>query len=230
MNPDNDFGLLMLFGEISIIDNRKNILNEWIESNYCKEIDISLNDSNLLTVYKTLPSVAERVEILRQILKTNNICNDIIGNVINEYMIYIIPAGAKAAIRGNQFNKIIQQKILNMKLNTNLYDIQFEKHCHHANTNECPDWFILERSTNKVLIGMNQIDLWGGGSQFNRAFKYLNNDFHSSDKKMICVICKHTYIKCANTKLFKIFDIGYENENLCYPTNLYSIITRFFGI
>ena len=25
-----------------------------------------------------------------------------------------------------------------------------------------PDWYVLEKTTNKITIGMNQLDLWGG--------------------------------------------------------------------
>jgi hypothetical protein len=53
-------------------------------------------------------------------------------------------------------------------------------------TTEIPDWYILEKSTGKVIIGMNQLDLWSGGQQINRGFRavrILNAGFN--DKKNI---------------------------------------------
>ncbi len=77
----------------------------------------------------------------------------------------MIPAGTKGVIRGNKFNKIIKNLIKNFELNEEDFEVCFEKKCEKYNTNEIPDWYILEKSTNKIIIGMNQLDLWGGGQQ-----------------------------------------------------------------
>ena len=47
-----------------------------------------------------------------------------------------------------------------MHLDNKRFVICFEKQCSIINTSEKPDWYILDK--NKVLIGMNQLDLWGG--------------------------------------------------------------------
>ena len=38
----------------------------------------------------------------------------------------------------------------------------FEKKNEFHFTTEMPDWYVLEKTTNKITIGMNQLDLWGG--------------------------------------------------------------------
>ena len=46
------------------------------------------------------------------------------------------------------------------------------------------------KSTNKVIIGMNQAALWGGEQQMNRGFKYLiNNELNTENSKLLCVVC-----------------------------------------
>jgi hypothetical protein len=69
----------------------------------------------------------------------------------------LIPAGTKGVIRGNKFNSIVQNTITNMKLNNERFEIAFEKQCKSCITSEKPDWYILEKSTDKVIIGMNLI-------------------------------------------------------------------------
>ena len=81
-------------------------------------------------------------------------------NIINDYLLQLIPAGTKGVIRGNRFNNIVKQRIANIKLDTARFEIYFEKKCETHLTTEIPDWYILEKSTNKIIIGMNQLDLW----------------------------------------------------------------------
>ena len=78
-------------------------------------------------------------------------------------MVDLIPAGTKGVIRGNKFNNIVKNIIENIKLDESRYTICYEKQCELCITSEIPDWFIQEKITNKIIIGMNQLDLWGGG-------------------------------------------------------------------
>jgi len=89
----------------------------------------------------------------------------------------------------------------------------------------------LERATGKVLIGMNQIDLWSGGQQMNRASNYLyNSEKHNSENvKLLCVICNLIQFKTP-TKVFSLFETGFSNNTLCYLGGLKNIIYEYFGI
>lgn len=63
---------------------------------------------------------------------------------------------------------------------------------------------------------MNQLDLWRGGAQINRGYKYIvNNKYNSRDIKMICVICNDVDIKSKN-KIYEIFNIGFRDKTLTY--------------
>lgn len=59
---------------------------------------------------------------------------------------------------------------------------------------------------------MNQMDLWNGGQQLNRGFKYLDYEKYNNDIcKLLCVVCNKTEIKSKN-KIYKLFDIGYRKN------------------
>ena len=140
----------------------------------------------------------------------------------------LIPAGTKGVIHGNKFNTIIKNYIIKLNIDINKYDIQFEKKCEYHITSEIPDWYILDKSSKKIIIGMNQLDLWNGGHQVNRGFKYIENNKHNTDNsKLLCVICNDIYFKTNKNKIYKI---GFENNTLTYLNNLGNIINSYFNL
>src|SRR3989344_2521053 len=151
--------------------------------------------------------------------------------IVNEYILLnLIPPGTKGIIRGKTFNKIVKNTILNLKLDNEKFEIKFEEKCESNITSEIPDWYILEKTTNKVIIGMNQLALVGGGHQTNRGDKYLINNKHNTEKsKLLCVICNYIQINSNKTKEYNLFKIGFSNDTLCYIKNLENIINKFFN-
>ncbi len=77
---------------------------------------------------------------------------------------------------------------------------------------------------------MNQLDLWNGGHQLNRGFKYLLNNKTNNDIKILCVVCNEITFKNNKTKTFKLFETGLKNNTLTYINNLRNIIFEFFDI
>lgn len=87
----------------------------------------------------------------------------------------------------------------------------------------------MEKSTDKILIGMNQLDLWNGGQQLNRFSKYIENNKHNNEKsKLLCIVCNEIQFKSKNNKCYKLFEMGFKNNTLCYLNNLRNIITLYF--
>ena len=77
---------------------------------------------------------------------------------------------------------------------------------------------------------MNQLDLWGGGQQLNRGFKYIENNKHNNiNSKLLCVVCNEIQFKSKKNKAYKLFKIGFENNTLCYLNNLENIISSYFN-
>lgn len=224
-NSKNGKQNITISKEVEFINNR--IANE-----ICHDTITQLNDDNLLGEYRECKSVNNEINILKNILD-KYMDNDKKELIINEYLLKLIPAGTKGVIRGNKFNKIIKQEIENMQLDKERFEICFEKQCQTKITSEKPDWYILDKQTNKVIIGMNQLDLWGGGQQLNRGSKYLvNNQTNTADSKLLCVVCNEKKFTDSSkkTKPFKLFEVGFTNNTLCYIKNLKNIINNYFVI
>jgi hypothetical protein len=204
-------------------------INTRIKAEVCYETIEELTDAKLMGEYSGCKSVKTKIQQLRDVLgkytdeETSN-------KIIQDYLSKLIPAGTKGVIRGNKFNKIIKQFITGLSLDTDRFEIAFEKNCEGHVTTEKPDWYILEKPTNKIIIGMNQIDLWGGGQQHNRGSKYIENNIHNNEhSKLLCVVCKEIQFKTRTNKTFKLFETGFKNNTLCYLGGLHNIITLYFN-
>ncbi|ADO67106.1 hypothetical protein crov073 [Cafeteria roenbergensis virus] len=199
-----------------------------VNSYYCKNTEHKLSDLSLLEQFKEQPSTIKKLSLFKDLLKKNKVNNSTINNILDDILPIIISAGTKGIIRGLEFNKIVKETILNLNLPNNL-KINFEKKCDNYITDEIPDWYILDINTNKILVGMNQIDLWSGGAQLNRGYKYILQNTNTENKKIICVICKKPKITIEN-KCFILFNEGFKNNTLCYISNLKDTIYNFFNL
>ena len=204
-------------------------INTRIKKEICYETLNELSDIKLMCEYKDCKSVKNQIKFLSDILdkyidiKTKE-------KIIQEYLLQLIPAGTKGVIRGNKFNNIVKQLIIKIPLDIDRYEICFEKICEKYFTTEIPDWYILDKLTNKIIIGMNQLDLWGGGQQLNRGSKYIENNKHNNENsKLLCVICNEIQFKSNKNKAYKLFKIGFKNNTLCYLNNLENIIISYFN-
>jgi hypothetical protein len=208
------------------LDEINNIINEQA----CYDTIDKMSDEKLLEVYKSSKSVQLLTAKLSKKLEKYITNTDYLSNAVDELIVDLIPAGTKGVFRGNVLNKIIETHIKNLNFDAEKYEVAFEKVCESCRTTEIPDFYILEKSTNKVIIGMNQIDLWSGGQQINRGSKYLVDNKHNAEKsKLLCVVSKHIEIKSDRNKAYKLLDIGLKNDTLCYVTNISNICKKFFN-
>ena len=219
--------------ETTITENDKNELcmkdiNVRIKQEICYKTLEELTDIKLLCEYKNCKSVKNEIKKLEDVLE-KYIDKETKQKIIQEYLLQLIPAGTKGVIRGNKFNIIVKQYITKLELDANRFEIGFEKNANIITT-EIPDWYIMEKSTSKIIIGMNQLDLWGGG-QLNRGSKYIENNKHNNENgKLLCVVCNEIQFKSKKNKAYKIFETGFTNNTLCYINNLQNIITSYFNI
>tara|TARA_Y100000590_G_C15512332_1_gene935885 strand:- start:221 stop:937 length:717 start_codon:yes stop_codon:yes gene_type:complete len=206
-------------------------INIRIEKEFCYETAMELTDEKLLDKYKECPSVMNSIIKLDNLL-SKYVDEEVKNKIIQEYTLELIPAGTKGVIRGNKFNKITENRINSfVELDKDKFDVSFEKECKKHMTHEKPDWYILEKSTGKTIIGMNQLDLWGGGHQINRGSKYIiNNQHNSENSKLLCVVCNKIQFKSNKNKTFNFFKVGFENNTLCYLNNLQNIIYSYFNL
>ena len=205
-------------------------INTRIQQEICHDTIEALTDAKLINDYIQCNSVQMEIQKLRDVLRKYMIDEETQQNIIKDYILQLIPPGTKGVIRGNKFNKIIQEFITNLNLGSDRFDVCFEKKCETHLTTEIPDWYILEKSTNRIIIGMNQLDLWGGGQQLNRGSKYIENNRHNTENsKLLCVVSNDIQFKSKKNKAYKLFNIGYSNNTLCYLNNLQNIITSYYN-
>lgn len=170
-------------------------VNDRISNGVCDDTINELKDLCLLDDYHKCKSVQNKIRKLTSVLEKNNIEIDKQKSILDEYILELIPAGTKGVIRGNKFNDIVKDKIMGLNLDAERFEICFEKQCDKCMTTEIPDWYIFEKPTGKVIIGMNQLDLWRGGQQLNRGSKYLfDNKINSKKSKLLCVVCNKNKI------------------------------------
>jgi hypothetical protein len=215
----------MLEYELSIND-----INTRIKKEVCYKTLKELSDLNLMPKYKECISVKNEIKKLGDILEVY-VNEEIKQKIIDDYLLTLIPAGTKGSIRGNKFNNIVKEFIINLSLDITKFEICFEQKCEHHLTSEIPDWYILEKKSNKIIIGMNQLDLWGGGQQINRGSKYLDDNKHNNENsKLLCVVCNEIQFKSERNKVYKLFQKGFKNNTLCYLNNLQNIINSYFNL
>jgi hypothetical protein len=204
-------------------------INKRIKQEICYKTLEELIDEKLISEYEKCKSVKNQIKKFENILD-KYVDNDTKEKIITEYLFKLIPAGTKGFVRGNKFNSIVKSFIINLKLDQERFEICFEKKAKNHITTEIPDWYILEKITNKIIIGMNQLDLWGGGQQINRGFKYIENNKHNNENsKLLCVVCNEIQFTSIKNKIYKLFEIGFKNNTLCYLNNLENIINIYFN-
>lgn len=201
-----------------------------ISAEICQTTLSALSDASLLPEYKECASVKKEIQNLRVVLD-KYVDATLKDKIIQDYLTSLIPAGTKGVVRGNKFNTIVKQTVLDLNLNPSQFDVCFEKVCEANPTTEIPDWYVQEKSTGKVIIGMNQLDLWTGGAQTNRGSKYIiNNPLNTPTSKLLCVIANDPQLKSSKNKVYTLFDTGFQNNTLCYVKGIKPIVHKFFEI
>lgn len=217
---------------VNPIAERIAYINTRIEKEVCQKTINSLKDEMLIDTYKQTPSVQKNITKLRTVLAKQHIPEQQQDDIINDYVLELVPPGTKGVIRGNKFNKIVEDHLTYaFQEKTERFDVKFESVHPSFPTTEIPDWYIFDKVTGKIMIGMNQLDLWGGGQQINRGSKYLVNNKHNTEKsKLVCVVSNMVKIRSHKNKVFKLFDVGFENNTLCYLNGLMPIVSEYFNI
>lgn len=203
---------------------------ETIKMEYLNEdhwLTEKLSDCQLQTKFLEQKSVKKRMEnIQSQLRPLLNQDESQVQAVLSVVMNYVIPAGTKGVVRGLEFNKIVKT-ILEKNLRNNMEPF-FEKKCPFYETTEIPDWWIYCKENNKYVIGYNQMDLWKGGAQRNRANRYLSDDFHTSlpeNVNILCVIASPIMFKQSNPQ-YQIFQKALEEKRLCSVSRIVETIFR----
>lgn len=181
--------------------------------------------------YSKSASVKDKVVQIQSILRSCRIKASAAGKIATKLLPLVVPAGVKSSIKGNIFNQIVVKEIKKVRFSRSRYKLHIEKSCKHLQ--EKPDWMIEDITTGRILVGYNQMDLWTGGHQINRAGKYILDDtIHQRlarrNIQMVCVVYSEfpTNFK-PNSCVSKILRVGTTKNRLIYPKGLADIISTF---
>jgi hypothetical protein len=200
-----------------------NELNKFIKEQY-KELP-ELNDEYLIANYCKSKSVIKRNNLIKSILLDAGLSHSKCCEISRKLLInVIVPPGTKSTIRGNRFNNIIAKEL---KKYTKKLSLEIE--VKHPMFHEIPDWIISKN--NKILVGFNQISLFGGGHQLNRGSKYiLDESFHrklnKANIKMVCIVKDLPINKTGKSR--DILLKGIQKKRLYCIGGLKTMINNYF--
>ena len=212
------------------IDIKKHLLdiyNKKFETSYKHWFDIEKTTGNIDQNKKFFMINQLRAQGIDE-YKIQNLLND-----QNFCKNFLIMSQSKATLRGAKLNNIVYNICRNY-LNNRYFIVETEKH--YDNISEKVDVLITQKSTGRKLLIFNQIDLWGGGAQYNRGDKYILQDCNNKVCKTQNDKCIYTIIKPYGTrgnmgsKKHQICFLGYVNELLFYPEELPLYIKNFFNL
>jgi len=199
------------------IINRYKFIQEYCKNNY----KLLLNEDDIYKKSITKKSYKKRV------VKLTNLIGTLIEDpeLIDKLTVllsrnFIVSPQSIGILRGIQFNNLVGDKLysifwldsVKLEVCSEFYD-------------ERVDWVVTYK--NKIVVGMNQLDLWGGGAQLNRAGKYILSYKKKSTHDLLCVIYNDGREKLTHiNKQFRILDKGIVNNTLCYIENLENILKK----
>lgn len=205
-----------------------------IQKTYDPCVFFGLNDESFLERCGDSASTAKNCEILDKILTNCRIRKAVREKICQKAIALLIPPGVKAALRGNQLNKVINARLAGLVRKRHDLAIFFEQ-THKkfsALIHERPDWFIA-RKDGMMIVGFTQVSLWGGGQQLNRAAKYvLDESLHRAlarkGVRLVCVVAEKPPSKVTDmtktSKLRKILELGIKTNRIVYPRGLARVI------
>lgn len=230
--------------------NRLKYINNRILKERCLDIEKKLSNVSLIELYKKSPSIQKNIDNINMIMYNGNkltlskgtMNNEEKTNFINQYVLELISDSTKDIMRENIFNKLVKENILNLlKSEDKRFQVYFENskfflqsqeilpYSYIPNFKENPDWCIYDNKTGKIMLGINQLDICNGGDRIENISHYIiENKFNSKNYKFVCVVQNNITLTNEENKLYKLFDIGFNNNTLCYINGLEKIVNSFF--
>lgn len=220
--------------EMNNFINEVKLLNKRINEEYNDYLYQSLKNETFIKECINSSSMKSYYNKLIEILNNYKINSSIITNLSNDIIMIFISPGVKASIRGAKLNNIIDELISKIpEINNDRFKITFEAQPINVKCPERPDFVILDKETNKEIVGYTQVELWNGMK--NRADKYVRYNPHDN-VFILCVVARKAVIEYKYSKenirniKYEVFKYGYEHNKVCYVNNLQNIICQLFNI
>lgn len=190
---------------------------------YDRHTEDKFTDLQLMSSYMTSPSMKNGALKKLEEVKEELELDDRQERMFMKKMLpIVIPPGVKANIRGQVFNKYIKNILCSLVREKRSVKVEFEKKV--GEMSEIADWVMTVEGGARI-IGYNQLDIWNGGAQINRAAKYiLDEGLHRRLQKknvyIVCIVARKLVLKGGDSKLARIIDVGLRRNILMWPRGL----------
>lgn len=209
--------------------NANNAINEAIMQQYDRGVEARLEDLHMGPEYMKAPSCIGVVERIRGLAGRLGVKEgsrehrDLMKTVLG----MAVPPGTKAAVRGNAFNKYVKGVLERALVGKEGWSVAFEEK--HPEFSEIADWVVRGKG-GRVIVGFNQLDVWGGGAQLNRAAKYIMDEaLHRRLRKkgitVVCVVARRFVVR-GRGKASAIVSHGVRTGRLLWSRGLKALVAR----
>lgn len=199
-----------------------------ITEQYDRYVERSISDLMLMDKYMQTSACKNAVKVLEDTSKDLFLDERQKRVFMRRILPMVIPAGVKAVVRGAALNNYVKNMMMRLCKGKQGWKVDFEvRNCGHVT--EIPDWTLKVAKKGPLIIGFNQLDLWKGGAQINRAAKYILDDtlharLNANNVYLVCVVARHIDVtkqqNVSSSKLHKILRKGVETGRLMWPKGL----------
>jgi hypothetical protein len=198
-------------------------INEHIKTSYNKNVNRQLSDLMLMDQFMNSESCKDILAVLHKTAEDTGIMQNErhMRIFMRQILPLVIPPGVKGCIRGGVFNSLIKKRLLKSSECKGVFSFEPRDCCHLVP--EIPDW--CYRKDDKTIIGYNQLDMWNGGAQINRASKYIMDEnlhtrLRSKKVWIVCVVARKISLSNSKSKVFRILHRGIMKKRLLWPNDL----------
>jgi hypothetical protein len=204
-------------------------INAQIVRTHVPEVENALTDTMLYAACETKTKVQEWRQAVLNIMQTITDPDE----HLKAHMRLTNPMpGTLGLVRGIAFNTIVLERLEKIVATFSTpadYVLVAETDDDEHDTPARPDWTLTHTPSGRRINGMNQVDLWNGGHQNDRAELYVKKQTPTSAYKLLSVIANTTTISDINSKKGKLFVKGFGDDTLCYLGDLERVVRTFFA-
>lgn len=195
----------------------------------------ALDDKTLEERFQQSNSVLRTTTKITKILQNARIKKAAVKRIVSKLWFVIVNPGVKATIRGQCFNDIVKKTMIDYIAKKKYMHLILEVEYKHPFFHEKCDFVLRNTKNKKTLVGYNQLDFWKGGAQINRSSKYVTDEqLHKNMSKrrikVVSVIARipdNALLTNKNSKIFKLFEIGFAKERLFFMSQLLMYIDKW---
>lgn len=199
-------------------------ITKFVNNGYCCATDSMTHTLDIAKRYISIDSLKSKIA---NQLHQHHVAD--VNAVLTSIIPLIVPPGLKAVIFGNNFNRLVFERFSRHFMHNPRFECRVEVSVPYLP--EKVDMYIRDTQTGRTIVAYNQLDLWTGGHQVNRADKYIHSDSLydnlPANVTLVCIVCRKPTIKTETSKLYKLFREGMLSGRLLLPNHIDDLVSKF---